>query len=133
MKDFIPGKWVKNTETNLYEPYSDNDLGLYNRLYEITKKLYMKIDDPSYVTKVKANHFEFNFTPDISFQEEKLKVIILYDNNILRTDILTFTNENEVPSLATIESANALAIWCKDNTYGNYLIYDEGNSLIDPA
>lgn len=133
MKDFIPGKWVKNTETNLYEPYSDNDLGLYNRLYEITKKLYMKIDDPSYVTKIKANHFEFNFTPDISFQEEKLKVIILYDNNILRTDILTFTNENEVPNLATIESANALAIWCKDNTYGNYLIYDEGNSLIDSA
>lgn len=133
MKDFVPGEWVRNVDTGKYEPKTAEDALLYEILYVATETLYKKIDDPSYIARVKANHFSFDFYPDTTLAEEKLKAVILYDDTYLSTQILTFTNEEETPSYITLESANALVIHCQDETYGNYLIYDESNSLIDSA
>ena len=61
---------------------------------------------------------------------------------IYRSNILIFTNESPVPNTATIDAIRALSLVCKDvenvngqdvlyNSYGNYLLYDETNMLID--
>lgn len=64
------------------------------------------------------------------------------NREIFRSNILTFTNESPVPNTATIDAIRALSLICKDveningqnvlyNSYGNYLLYDETNMLID--
>lgn len=57
---------------------------------------------------------------------------------IFHSNILEFTNENDVISSATLDALQALTLVCKDeidgkqyDSYGNYLLYDQSNSLID--
>lgn len=71
--------------------------------------------------------------PDIALQTEQIKAIIIYKGRPYRSNILTCTNENEVVSRPTVDAIQALSINCEDNTYGNYRIYAEGNSLINHA
>jgi hypothetical protein len=59
---------------------------------------------------VKPDLFSCEIIPDKTVAEEKLKVIIKYDNEKYFTNILTFTNEEEVPNYATLEVDNALTI-----------------------
>ena len=77
--------------------------------------------------------FQENLNPDTTKAKEMVKIIILYNNIPYRSNIITFQNEKEVINQPTIDAMQALSINCEDGTYGNYLIYDEGNSLIDAA
>ncbi len=80
-----------------------------------------------------AKSFQETLNPDTTKAKEMVKIIILYNNQPLRSNIITFQNEKEVINQPTIDAMQALSIECNDGTYGNYLIYDEGNSLIDSS
>jgi hypothetical protein len=54
---------------------------------------------------------------------EQIKAIVLYNGSIVRSNIITFDNEREVPNGSTAELLAGLSIWCEDNTYGNYYLY----------
>lgn len=71
--------------------------------------------------------FDFSFVPAYNLPQEQIKAIILYEGNIIRSNILTFNNEKEVANSATAELLAGLSIWCQDNTYGNYYIYGQNN------
>ena len=71
--------------------------------------------------------------PDITLQNEQIKAIIIYNGKPYRSNILKCENEREVVNKATVDAVQALSVNCEDNTYGNYRIYNQGNSLIDYA
>lgn len=75
------------------------------------------------------NNFTYELAPRSNKAQEQLKAIILYNNKVYRSNIITFSNEKEVPNDATIDSLNALSLVCKDNSNGNYLIYNQANYL----
>lgn len=85
--------------------------------------------------------FNYTFTPDVSKKEvEQIKVIILYNDMIYRSNIITFSNDKPVVNDATIDAIKALSLICKDikdglkyDSYGNYFIYDLGNRLINSS
>ena len=83
--------------------------------------------------------------PDITLQNEQVKAIIIFNGKPYRSNILFCENEREVVNKATVEAVSALSIECVDDkkiiddkpveisSYGNYQIYNQGNSLIDYA
>lgn len=78
-------------------------------------------------------NFEAWLIPKTNRQEERIKAILLFNNKVYYSNILTFTNEKEVVGSAVINALKALNIICKDETFGNYRIYNYGNNLIDSA
>lgn len=77
------------------------------------------------------NNFFYQLKPRSNKNQEQVKVIILYNNKVYRSNIITFNNEKQVPNDATIDSLNALSIYCEDQTNGNYLIYNQANYLMN--
>ena len=77
----------------------------------------------------------FNYTlyPSVNVQTEQIKVIIIHAGNVIRSNILSFTNEIEVVSKATAELIEGLSLWCEDKSYGNYYIYGQNNKLLDDS
>lgn len=69
--------------------------------------------------------------PDTTLQQEQYKAIILYNGKPYRSNVITFQNKDEVVSAPTVDAVQALSINCEDGTYGNYRIYNNGNSLLD--
>ena len=86
-----------------------------------------------YWTAIKdnKNNFYYQLKPRSNKNQEQVKVIILYNGKVYRSNIITFNNEKQVPNDATIDSLNALSIHCEDQTNGNYLIYNQANYLIN--
>ena len=78
-----------------------------------------------------SNSFYYLLEPAPNTSSEQIKVIILYNGEVIRSNILTFTNEAEVASSATAEVISGLSIWCKDGSYGNYCRYGQNNQLMD--
>lgn len=85
------------------------------------------------IEPIEGNEFRYEFVPDIVVAEEKIKVIIFYNNLVVRSNIFVFTNEKEVVNQATADAVSAVGIECEDKTYGNYRIYALGNSLLNQA
>lgn len=77
------------------------------------------------------NNFFYQLKPRSNKIQEQVKVIILYNGKVYRSNIITFNNEKQVPNDATIDSLNALSIYCEDQTNGNYLIYNQANYLMN--
>lgn len=71
--------------------------------------------------------------PDTTRAEERIKAIINVDGQIIESDILFFSNVDEVVNKATLDAIQALTINCEDGSFGNYLIYDLGGKIIDQA
>ena len=71
--------------------------------------------------------------PDTTLQEEQIKAVLIYKNQPYRSNILVCRNEDEVVSKPTVDAVQALSVNCDDDTFGNYRIYNQGNSLIDGA
>ena len=71
--------------------------------------------------------------PDVTKAEEKVKAILTYNDQVLYSTILTFSNVDEVISKATIDAVQALSIQCEDNSNGNYLVYRIDGDIIDNA
>ena len=75
--------------------------------------------------------FDFSFIPAYNLAQEQIKAIILYNGNIIRSNILTFNNELEVPNGTTAELLAGLSIWCEDNSYGNYYRYGQNDDYME--
>ena len=79
-----------------------------------------------------VNNLQVYLYPDISFEDEQLKVVILkYDEEskeykkVLETAPIVFTNANEVANKQTLIDSNALSIVFEDDSYnGNYFYYN---------
>lgn len=84
-----------------------------------------------YWQRLEGKDFQFTLEPDLAKESEMIKAIILFNGKVIRSNILTFTNEKEVINSATIDFLSGLNIWCKDQTYGNYFIYDPGNKILE--
>lgn len=84
-----------------------------------------------YWQRLEGKDFQFTLEPDLAKESEMIKAIILFNGKVIRSNILTFTNEKEVINSATTDFLSGLNIWCKDQTYGNYFIYDSGNKILE--
>ena len=79
--------------------------------------------------------------PDVALSTEMVKAIIFFNGKPIRSNIVILTNENEVVSRPTVDALEALTIHCNNGLdeagnpiYSeNYLIYNEGNELIDES
>lgn len=102
---------------------------------QVTKNILKKEALEQYEEKIQLytsnQGFFFTLNPDVTKETEQIKAIILYNDKVIRSNILTFTNEKEVINEATSNFLAGLNIWCKDNTYGNYYIYDPGNKMLE--
>lgn len=116
---FLSSQETEGANTSNYD-VQDEDWKLYNKTCDDGYRR-----EPSFLTSW--------CIPDVTLQEEQIKAILFYGDKIYRSNILTCTNEDEVVSKPTVDAVQALSINCKDNTYGNYRIYNQGNSLIDAA
>ena len=85
-----------------------------------------------------TNQIRVEFQPNVNRQEEKLKAIILKNEGtdqspvyrlIAKSNIITFTNNDEVRSQATLIDANALSIRYDDDEKGHYFLYDESGEI----
>ena len=70
--------------------------------------------------------------PDYNNALEKVKAILEYDNEIIYSDILTFSNE-EGGSLPAPNPVQALSINCEDGSNGNYFIYGIDGTILNRA
>lgn len=86
-----------------------------------------------YWTAIEKTDDWFNYTlnPAPNTSTEQIKAIVLFDGKVIRSNILTFSNEVEVANTATAEVISGLSIWCKDGSYGNYCRYGQNNELMD--
>lgn len=84
-----------------------------------------------YANQEAENRFSYTFDPDVTRADERIKVIIFYNNNDKTSNTVIFTNEKEVVNQATLDATSAVGISCEDGTYGNYKIYNLGNSLLN--
>lgn len=84
-----------------------------------------------YWQRLGGKDFQLTLEPDLAKESEMIKAIILFNGKVIRSNILTFTNEKEVINSATTDFLSGLNIWCKDQTYGNYFIYDPGNKILE--
>jgi hypothetical protein len=66
---------------------------------------------------------------DVENQEEKIKAVVIIGNKIYESNEITFLNEVDT-SKKVLSELNALNIYTDDDTFGNYRIYNLGNSLI---
>lgn len=115
-------RWYRYT---LGAPSADEYCGVYWTLLRDIEVSSMEtlIDDP----------FIYTLTPDTTLEREQIKAIIFYNGEAIRTNVITFSNEKKVPNGATIDVMSAVRIVCADDTYGNYLIYGQGNQLLEPS
>ena len=129
-------KWVHFDEdgnrTQITEHKKDDTFEVHWYMYEFGAP---SADEYSgvYWTAIKdnKNNFYYQLKPRSNKNQEQVKVIILYNGKVYRSNIITFNNEKQVPNDATIDSLNALSIHCEDQTNGNYLIYNQANYLMN--
>lgn len=132
-KKYIVLRWVHKFEDGRIKTVPNtSDLE-----YEIRWYRY-KLGAPSadeysgvYWERIEGDGFYQDFLPNVKKEQEQIKAIILFNDKVIRSNILIFENEKEVINEATSNFLQGLNIWCKDNTYGNYYIYDPGNKMLE--
>lgn len=80
-----------------------------------------------------ATGFNYIFNPDINKQQERIKaIVVIEDNAYYRSNEIIFENEENLPpSQEAQHIMNALVITTDDETNGNYMIYGQDNSIKD--
>lgn len=104
--------------------------------YEIKDKDWKDYNYLTETSDIPIRIPEYNATwliPDTTKAEEKIKAILTYDNEVLRSTIITFSNVDEVVNKPTIDALQALSIVCEDDTNGNYLVYRMDGKILDDA
>lgn len=148
-------RWIRKNENGKF--YVVNDSNFDTNLYSIKWFQYQKgahnIDkyggvDWAQVNILEDNPFEYNFLPNIKKQTEQIKAIIIENDQTAIKDnleeseieqlgtpffssILEFKNLEYVPDQITQEASIALSITCKDNSEGNYFIYNTNGKIIN--
>lgn len=86
-------------------------------------------------TEENADPFSYTFDPRVDASTEQIKVIIIppEGKDVITSNILIFTNEDEVVNNATVDMTNGLSIVCQDGSAGNYFIYGQNNNMLDQS
>ena len=130
------GEWALVEDAYGRKDLRPVDHDVYTYLYEQTELFFAKMDDPTYTFT--SDLFYYDFDPDITKQQEQIKVIGLVKSGELNgvptytpyySNLLIFENEQEVANQATIDAASALQIVFDDGSDGNYFIYDQNGRL----
>ena len=111
-------------------------------------KCYREIEDENWINnnlkyekKLYPGFFYTYLLPDVALSTEIVKAVLLFNGKPIRSNIITLTNENEVVSRYTVDALEALVINCNNGLdeagnpiySNNYLIYNQGNELIDES
>ena len=80
-----------------------------------------------------GKNFNYSFIPREKHNEERIKVIIIYNEKPYYSNILTFKNDKQVINDATVDLLNGLSIVCEDKSFGNYYLYGQNNNLLDES
>lgn len=120
--------WYFDPEDNWID-YRPKDETVYAKLYADCLYFYEKTQTPVY--DYVAPNFSYTFVPDVEEVEEKVKAVIIYNDKPIYSNIISFINERPVDNPATLDQINGLNLWCADNSYGNYRIYNIGGYLED--
>lgn len=125
----------------LGNPSADSYSGVYWKYLSTQNNTEYLIQDEDWIKYNENNEEDINPTfftsylfPNYDKAQEQIKAILIYNGQVLRSNILTFTNEKEVVNDATLDainSVNALQIHCSDGTFGNYRIYGDNNYLVN--
>lgn len=113
----------------------EEDHFIYNSEYQGFKKQDIEEYISLYLFNDNAtNKYQVEFQPNVNNQTEELKVIILKNENgqerfIAASNLLTFTNDDEVRNKQTIIDANALSIRYEDDEKGHYFLYNEAGDI----
>ena len=67
-----------------------------------------------YANQEAENRFSYTFDPDVTRADERIKVIIFYNNNDKTSNTVIFTNEKEIVNYATLYATSAVGISCED-------------------
>lgn len=109
-------------------PSPDEYAGVYWKRLEVQNE---SNKNDSYISQ--SSPFTCILNPAVNVAQEQIKAIVLYEGNVIRSNIITFYNEKDVASQATADLLAGLSIWCDDNSYGNYFIYGQNNNLFDES
>lgn len=130
------GEWALIEDDYKRKNFRPVDDDVYAYLYGQTQEFFAKMDNPTYTYS--SDLFDYYLDPDITKQQEQIKCIGLVRSGDLNgnptytpyfSNLITFENEQEVASQATIDAASALQIVCEDGSDGNYFIYDQNGKL----
>ena len=130
------GEWALIEDDYSRKNFRPVDNDVYAYLYGQTQEFFAKMDNPIYTYS--SDFFDYYFDPDITKQQEQIKCIGLVRSGDVNgnptytpyfSNLITFQNEQEVASQATIDAASALQIVCEDGSDGNYFIYDQNGKL----
>ena len=80
------------------------------------------------------NQFSCSFTPRYdTYQQEKIKCVILYDNNVIQSNSVIYDNTANTLQVLSTTLNRGLNIVCGDRSGGIYPIYDEHFESVKPA
>lgn len=141
-KKLIRLRWVHKTDSGVIQMTEEDLVGMDYEIRWYQYSLGVASADVysgvywKRVGEKDSKSLMFGFTPDTNLQQEQIKAILFYtdeDGNqqIVRSNILTFTNEQEVPNQATIEAIKGLSIVCLDDRNGNYFCYGQDGRFLE--
>lgn len=81
------------------------------------------------------NSFSLTLNPDTNRDMEQVKAIV-YDATkkpVVRSNIISFKNEDETVNNTTVQVLSGLTITCDDKMNGNYFMYGQNNQLFDES
>ena len=142
-------RWVHKYETNdTVKVVSDAD---FPKNYEVRwyrfklgakSDQFARADWEPYLQSIEGdsdtnttNQLCIDFYPDVNTQESKIKAVVIKNEAadiqrlVAQSNFITFTNEDEVRSEATLIDANALSIKYEDHERGHYFLYDEAGDI----
>lgn len=129
--DGVEGYTINWYRHYIGDPPADQYSGVYWRKVKTNDpkdKNNKDIYDPNHI-------FEYTFDPRVDASTEQIKVIIIppEGKDVITSNILIFTNEDEVINNITVDTTNALSIVCQDGSAGNYFIYGQNNNMLDQS
>lgn len=149
---YINLRWIHKIDDFTYELLDKNSLA--SGKYEIRWFQYVpeceEVDkyagkDWKQIEPIMDDPFVCAFVPDCTKRQEEIKVVGLIKDDVdlsieeqtqigytdYYSNLLTFTNEEDVPDKTTFEATSALSIYCADKSEGNYFIYNQNGKIIN--
>lgn len=100
--------------------YGDNDAANQNGEWEITEA----------ANDCVTNQFSITFHPRVNKEFERFKVLIIHNSALIATsNVIEFTNINDVSNEQTLIDTNALSIKYEDTEKGAYFLYDRAGNI----
>ena len=127
------GEWTYITDKYNGKDYVPKDETVREILFTATENFYSKLDNPTYEKITDKDLFSYILEPDPNTDQEQVKVVILHNGKVIRSNIITFYSESSAANIATAELLAGLSLFCTDGSYGNYCLYGQNNNLLNES